>query len=474
MRKTKIREFIRARLDTRSPYGLVLTAGVILIINYLGGFLSDIYQVIRGSRLIAAEPQIIALVQAFTPEKLYRVLFFITLLANTNVVLAVTLLSIITLFVYGKRRELLYFTITAASTLAASPLIKLIIGRKRPASALINLPSSASFPSGHALFALAIYGFLFYLLYKKTRNIALKVLLVAIALLLITSIGFSRVYLGVHFPTDVFAGWNLGMVILVTAITVYEVRAKQKPDVYQRLPLALLSPTARTAAVSLGIAAVVLTVSFEYWGAMTQSQQRSIPTSIEQFISSENLFSQDFYGQRMEPVSFLVIGSEDALLQTFERAGWHTAQKPTIPNLIKLSKAIAENAPYPDAPITPAFYDGSVNTLAFEKETDLKSSRQRHHTRYWKTRFTVSGKPLWVATASFDKGVELGSKIQIPTHKIDPNIDEEREFIANDLNSTGLVASMQKIDLVGSITGKNAAGDPFYTDGEAYVLLLAD
>jgi len=464
-------KFLKARLNKDNPYGLTLTIGVVLVVNFLSGFISDLYQIFHESRLIASEPQIIALLQAFTPSALQDILFFITILANTKVVLAVIFLGAVFLLVNNKRRDLTYLLITAVSALIASPLLKFIVGRERPSFAhIIGLPSSPGFPSGHALFSLSIYGFLFYLLYKGTKHIVVKIVLLVVAALLFAGIGLSRVYLGVHFPTDVFAGWNLGMTILVTVITLYEIQRRRNRFVAAK-PKAKQALGIRTVAVTLGILAVLLTISYEYNSALSYMKTpQSEQITIEQFISSEDLFSQDLYGQPMEPLSFLVIGDESQVTRIFETAGWERAQDPTVPNLVKLSTAIAKDTSYPNAPVTPAFYNGSVNALAFEKETDLMSARQRHHTRYWKTPFTVSDKPLWVATASFDVGVGPVSVAPLPIHKIDPAIDNEREFIISDMRNAGLVERSEKINLVGVISGKNAAGDSFYTDGDAYVV----
>ena len=184
------------------------------------------------------------------------------------------------------------------------------------------------------------------------------------------------------------------------------------------------------------------------------------------------MYSQDFYGKRMEPFSFLVLGTEEELMGVFTAAGWKRAENPTIANFFKLSKAVAQNSSYPTAPVTPAFYNGSVHTIAFEEETEEKTARKRHHTRYWKTRFSIDGKQVWVGTASKDIDVVISSFITLPTHTIDPAVDTEREYIVGQLESTGLIAQQTKMDLVGNVTGVNASGSNFHTDGWAYVLYL--
>jgi hypothetical protein len=99
---------------------------------------------------------------------------------------------------------------------------------------------------------------------------------------------------------------------------------------------------------------------------------------------------------------------------------------------------------------------------------------QRHHIRIWATTVqTTSGLPVWLATASFDRGFELAKTTLLPTHQIAPAIDAERTYIATSLEDGGEVAHAQDIQLVSPEHGHNFDGDPFFTDGRAVVLWLA-
>jgi len=81
--------------------------------------------------------------------------------------------------------------------------------------------------------------------------------------------------------------------------------------------------------------------------------------------------------------------------------------------------------------------------------------------------FAESGFLIFLGTASFDDGLKWGM-----THRIDPNIDAERDLLATDLQNTGLIISEQHIQLVAPILGQNLTGDPFFTDGKAIVFQL--
>lgn len=96
-----------------------------------------------------------------------------------------------------------------------SIVLKIIIGRHRPPheTALV-ITDSASFPSGHTITAIAFYGFLIYFFNKETKNKSAKNILTALCILIILLAGFARVYLGVHWPSDILASYILGILWL--------------------------------------------------------------------------------------------------------------------------------------------------------------------------------------------------------------------------------------------------------------------
>jgi undecaprenyl-diphosphatase len=107
-------------------------------------------------------------------------------------------------------------------------LLKQGFARTRPAPFFdYPLPASASFPSGHAFFAASCLGGLAVLVTSRVRSLALKIGLWVLTLALILLIGFSRVYLGVHYPSDVFAGYAVA-VVWVTAVAVGDRMASRR------------------------------------------------------------------------------------------------------------------------------------------------------------------------------------------------------------------------------------------------------
>lgn len=93
--------------------------------------------------------------------------------------------------------------------------LKSLLQRPRPTGFRIINETGYSFPSGHSMISMAFYGFLIYLIYKNIKNKCLKFTLIIILFILIISIGLSRIYLGVHYTSDVFAGFLLSIAYLI-------------------------------------------------------------------------------------------------------------------------------------------------------------------------------------------------------------------------------------------------------------------
>lgn len=152
-----------------------------------------------------------------------EIFFAITLFGEVFAIVFFAILA--SLFLWRKRlkKEIAALWVALAGSSATTYLLKIIIDRPRPVDAVI-LEDSASFPSGHATVALAFYGFLTYLLFNNIKNIRprrkYRVSIILAGAILIFLIGFSRLYLGVHYLSDVLAGYLVGLLWFVISVKV--------------------------------------------------------------------------------------------------------------------------------------------------------------------------------------------------------------------------------------------------------------
>lgn len=150
----------------------------------------------------------------YKSDILTNIMKIITFLGSALSIILLTVLLIIV--VKGKRNKILILINVIVTTLL-NQLLKNVFQRGRPIDSIIE-ESGYSFPSGHSMVSMAFYGFLIYLVYKS--NIKYKGLFVGLLSVLIVLIGISRIYLGVHYPTDVIGGFTLSLSYLLLFIDI--------------------------------------------------------------------------------------------------------------------------------------------------------------------------------------------------------------------------------------------------------------
>lgn len=174
-----------------------------------------------------------------------------------------------------------------------------------------------------------------------------------------------------------------------------------------------------------------------------------------------------------DPINVGLVGTQKEVVHAFAVAGWDTADAVTLKTAIDIGESVLFSRPYPDAPVSRLLFEGRAQDLAFEKPVGDSADR-RHHVRFWQTGATGDdGRPLWLGSASFDRGVGLSHDTGAITHHIGPDIDAERDFLMHDLDAAGELISTSDMEGIGATkTGRNGGGDPYFTDGKAMVGVL--
>ena len=152
----------------------------------------------------------------------------LTALGGFTVLTLVAVMAVAVLAMQRRRRQALVFGVTVVLGQALAAAIKLVVDRPRPdIAAHFDLVYSSSFPSGHSTMAPVVYLILAVILAASEPRRDVRVLMFASAVAVILAVGLSRVYLGVHWPTDVLDGWELGAAIALVAMTVLRLTARR-------------------------------------------------------------------------------------------------------------------------------------------------------------------------------------------------------------------------------------------------------
>lgn len=150
-----------------------------------------------------------------------KIMLFITFLGKHQFLIPANLLLIF-YFLFVKRET--WFSIRvitiSISSLLLMLLLKQLFRRKRPLSPLLKAAKGLSFPSGHAIMSVTFYGLLIYILQHIISNEGLKLLVIMLLVFLIIGIGYSRIYLRVHYASDVAAGFIIGLLWLIISLAV--------------------------------------------------------------------------------------------------------------------------------------------------------------------------------------------------------------------------------------------------------------
>lgn len=140
---------------------------------------------------------------------------------STPSLLVIVLVAAAWLAWRGRRADALLIVLGSAGGLLLAPLLKLVFERPRPPLAdRIVLIDSWSFPSGHSLNSMVVLGLLTVLAVRERPGRLRRTLLATLGTFLVLVVGFSRVYLGVHWPSDVLAGWFIGVLWLTICLTI--------------------------------------------------------------------------------------------------------------------------------------------------------------------------------------------------------------------------------------------------------------
>jgi hypothetical protein len=170
--------------------------------------------------------------------------------------------------------------------------------------------------------------------------------------------------------------------------------------------------------------------------------------------------------------NLMFIGSRQQLVAAFGEAGWFEADDLNIRSAAKSVEATIRRTGYSSAPVSALMIDGRLPDLAFQKSLDTFA--KRHHLRIWKQPATYNGREVWVGAATHDIAISRARAGTKWSHRIDPHIDRERDWVETDLLYIGTATAYADVERPNAPKqAANSTGDQILTDGKMSVLELA-
>lgn len=192
----------------------LLSIAFIYVVLLLSGTIKNIIDL---EILINFDKLIGSWINSFQSVAGIKIFSLLTLFGKSYVIIFFTIITTVILWLLQKKWQIVGLLLSLIGSEAFTYATKLIVDRPRPEYA-VYLEHSGSFPSGHSTVAVAFYGFLIYLLPKYLKTKRERVLIISTGSLLIILIGFSRLYLGVHYLSDILIGYLIGLLWLCLSI----------------------------------------------------------------------------------------------------------------------------------------------------------------------------------------------------------------------------------------------------------------
>ena len=172
--------------------------------------------------------------------------------------------------------------------------------------------------------------------------------------------------------------------------------------------------------------------------------------------------------RRGDPINVVLFGSAAQIDSAFRHAGWVRAQAPSLRSLARgVTAAVVERSAV-GAPVSTQFFEGRKQDMTWELSGP--NARFRHHLRLWLLDDTTR---TWVGAADQDVGLVVNLFHRTATHRIAPDMDNERDLVVRELEATGCANLLSYLELPGSVrAARNASGQRFFTDGRAAALRM--
>lgn len=179
----------------------------------------------------------------------------------------------------------------------------------------------------------------------------------------------------------------------------------------------------------------------------------------------------DADGGKGDMVNFVLIGSQQQVLDAFSKGGWVQVDRTKGEAVAHAILATIAKQSYLEMPMSELYLYGRPQDYGMARAEPISVVQTRHHLRLWKAPFQIGGRDVWAGAATHDLGFEKDQRNGNLTHRIDPNVDAERDFVRSSLSEGGGVAASTLVAPANPVTQANTAtGGSFHSDGKIAVI----
>ncbi len=380
---------LRLFLDPDRPDSLALLVAFAVVLGSMWLFLGIVEDVVSRDPLVVADQAVFAFLQQLRTHPVDRLMVGITELGSVGVMLPLILTVAGALAVEGCWQTAGYWVATAASSELLVQVLERTLGRHRPL-ALHQGAEQFSFPSGHATMSAVVLAYLAFLL-SRGQPIRWRLAVGGTAAVYAALVGFSRLYLGAHWMSDVLGGFCFGLAAAALSAMVYTQHRVSEP--FSQIRVAV-------------IAAATIMVAGSFWSVLRgpADLQRYLPTATRTAMSLQAwtgggfrrlpAYRREIAGERNEPFTIQVACPESDILSGLRRAGWGPAAGLTITSVLQ---AVAPHPAIGGLPVLAKLDGGRASALNLMEVPDA-NSQSRNVLRLWRSEVDVDGVPLWYGT----------------------------------------------------------------------------
>jgi len=322
-----------------------------------------------------------------------RLLIVVTEIGDGWLLYSFTALLSLWLFARKRWRAALHWLITVACVGLLTEALKLYTAVQRP-PLLDSAQMSYAFPSAHASLSVAVFGFLAVIVARELRS-NWHWVPYSMAVVMVVAIGFSRLYLGVHWLSDVLAGWSLGLAWVALMGIAYRHHPEPAPSTRIFTPLAVSTLLLLTVFYS----SQQLDKDLVFYRPLTTTPvSLSRNDWIDAGWKALPAYRDDLEARRMHPLNLQWSGDIQAIETHLKSRGWRAWKSADAGNLLDLFNS---DAGIRELPVLPQLHQGESQQLLLIR--DLPEDSRLLALRLWKTEYRIGNQqsPLWVGNVSY-------------------------------------------------------------------------